>query len=615
MPIDERPQLSAGKVKRTIFSARALAETAALVITLYGALLRIDVLSARYGPLDGPAWAQALERAAVPAARALRPSSFPWGHIDHPYVGGDPLNYLALARDMRSFYQANVREPVFPAVTRGFLVLLGGRDVAVSFASAAASVLAIYVTYLLGTAAFSPIVGLLAAFWLAIERDVISWSPDGWRDDTFMLVVTLAAWRLVRLRQDPGRAPAIWAGVAAAAATLTRVTALTFVVPALCWIVVEAPRTERGLRVRASVLACAVTLLLVGPYLASCAMEFGDPFYAINYHTRYYRSAEGRPLDESVSAFDYAKDELLRRPVAGIDKAAIGLVVWPFSVKWKGFWEWSPTLQRILPWCSIAGLLLWIWRPDGRLLLVILYSSVVPYAVTWNVGGGGEWRFTQHAYPIYLLAAGFAIVQGCVWLVQALERRIVWDKQLSRRVMMTAGLTAAIALAWVGLQKLPFMVTRESLVDGDAVTIPTGGRDSAYFVSGWSSPQIGETVNVRAALGEIATVRLPLPGNKDYWLTLRMDPAETDDLSMQPRVSVFFNGQAVSQIRLGRDPARMGSYRLRIPHDLAGRTFNRLDLVASHTVAAHEAGPRFSWLPAETRVAFRLWYVRLEPVS
>src|SRR4029453_811525 len=286
---------------------------------------------------------QALERAAVPAVRALRPSSFPWGHIDHPYVGGDPLNYLALARDMRSFYTASGREPVFPGVTRGFLVLLGGRDVAVSFASAAASVLAIYVTYLLGTAAFSPIVGLLAAFWLAIERDVISWSPDRWRDDTFMLVVTLAAWRLVRLRQDPGRAPAIWAGVAAAAATLTRITALTFVVPALCWIVVEAPRPERGLRVRASVLACAVTLLLVGPYLASCAMEFGDPFYAINYHTRYYRSAEGRPLDESVSAFDYAKEDLLRRPVAGIDKAAIGLVVWPFSVKWKGFWEWSPT--------------------------------------------------------------------------------------------------------------------------------------------------------------------------------------------------------------------------------------------------------------------------------
>ena len=584
-----------------------LTETAALVITVYAALLRIDVLSARYGPLDGPRWAQTLERVSVPVARALRPASFPWGHIDNPYVGGDPINYLGLARDMHSFYEANVREPLFPALTRVFLWLLGGRAVAVSFASAAASVLAVYATYRLGSAAFSPIVGLLAALWLAIERDVISWSPDGWRDDTFMLVVTVAAWRLVRLRQDPGRVTGIWAGVASAAACLTRITALTFIVPALVWMAVDAPRAERPSRLRASVLALAVAALIVAPYLLNCAMQFGDPFYAINYHTRYYRSAEGRPLDESVTALDYARDQLLHRPVAGLDKAAIGLVVWPFSVKWKGFWEWSPTLERVLPWCAMAGLLLWVWRPDGRLLLLILYSSLVPYAVTWNVGGGGEWRFTQHVYPIYLVAAGCAIVQGCLWLIEAYQHRLVWDRSVARRVRISAALTAVIVVAWLGLQRLPFLVAREALVDGDAVTIPTGGRDAAYFVAGWSPPQIGETVNVRAALDEIATVRLPLPGNRDYWLTLRMDPAETDDVSMQPRLRVFLNGQAVSQLRLGRDPARMGSYRLRIPRDLANRTFNRLDLVASHTVAARDAGPRFSWLPADTRVAFRLW--------
>ena len=48
----------------------------------------------------------------VPVAR-LHPSPFRWYHVDKPYVGGDPINYLKFAREMRSFYQAHVREPSF----------------------------------------------------------------------------------------------------------------------------------------------------------------------------------------------------------------------------------------------------------------------------------------------------------------------------------------------------------------------------------------------------------------------------------------------------------------------------------------------------------------------
>ena len=611
MSLDRQPPHA--RRPRRLPSTRVLVETAALLITVYGALLRMDVLSARYGPLDGPPWARALERITVPIARALRPATFSWTHIETPYVGGDPVNYLALARDMTNFYQPNVREPMFLATTKVFLKLLGRRDVAVSFASAAASAVAVYATYLLGTTAFSPVVGLLAALLLAIERDVVSWSPDGWRDDTFMLFVTLAAWRLVRLRQDPGRATAIWAGVASAAACLTRITALTFVLPAFVWIAVATTREDRKRRAPASALALAVCALLVTPYLVSCAIEFGDPLYAINYHTRYYRSAEQQPLDESVSALDYAADKLLRRPVAGLDKATIGLFVWPFSVKWKGFSDWLPALGQILSWFSMGGLLLWLWRPDGRLLLLILYSSIVPYALTWNVGGGGEWRFTEHAYPIYLTAASFAIVWGAQWFVRACRGRLVWDHDVARRLATAGVMIASLVLAWAGLQKLPYFVAREALAGGDAVTITAGGRDSAYFISGWSRPEVGETVSVRASLGDIATIRVPLPADTDYWLTLRMDPAETTNPAMQPRLTVFINGRRLSDLSLTRNPVRMGAYRLRIPRDAASRTFSRLDLVPSHTVPAGNAGVPFSWLPAEAPVAFRLWYVRLEP--
>ena len=45
----------------------------------------------------------------------------------------------------------------------------------------------------------------------------------------------------------------------------------------------------------------------------------------------------------------------------------------------------------------------------GRFLLLLLALSVVPYAFTWHIDGGGEWRFTMLAYPIYLIAAALAI--------------------------------------------------------------------------------------------------------------------------------------------------------------------------------------------------------------
>jgi hypothetical protein len=52
-------------------------------------------------------------------------------------------------------------------------------------------------------------------------------------------------------------------------------------------------------------------------------------------------------------------------------------------------------------------MLMWFLDRTGRFLLLML--SVVPYAFTWHINGGGEWRFTMLAYPIYLIASAYAI--------------------------------------------------------------------------------------------------------------------------------------------------------------------------------------------------------------
>jgi hypothetical protein len=42
----------------------------------------------------------------------------------------------------------------------------------------------------------------------------------------------------------------------------------------------------------------------------------------------------------------------------------------------------------------------------------VLPASLVPYAFTWQIPGGAEWRFTMHAYPFCFIAACAMVAAG-----------------------------------------------------------------------------------------------------------------------------------------------------------------------------------------------------------
>ena len=565
-----------------------------------------------YGGDRQPAWGQALERQLVPVARALRPATVAWHTIPNPYVGGDPINYIRYAREMRHFYQAHVREPVFLAITKTFLWLTGGRDIAVSYASVFGGTLAIFSTFLLGATAYHRVVGLAAAFALAIELQAINWSADGWRDDTFMLFVTLSAWSFLRLQREPSARAGVIAGLATAAASLTRISALSFIVPAWLWLAVTAPRGTRESAWKAIGVSALVWTVLVGPYLGNCWRVFGDPLYAINYHARYYRYAEGLALDESVGALEYAGSKLASRPISTLDTAAQGLFTVPFENKWKGWQNWNGAIGPVMKVFGAFGTIAALWSPHGRLLVLILLTSLIPYALTWSLGGGGEWRFTQHVYPLYLVFA-CAAISWTVAAVRDLVRRQRTVRVTRRHVTRAAALATAAILAWGAFTFSPLLVAREALAAGDAVSITAGDRDAWFFDGKWSKPIDYGNVAVRVAEADVVAIRLPL-ADAAYVLTLRMDPPLTADGSRQPKLTVFLNRRQLGEITLARDPARMGNYRLHVPKE-AVKALSRLEILASHLVPAAEAGVPFESLAADTPVAFRLWYVRLEPMK
>jgi hypothetical protein len=585
----------------------------AFLIIAFGSLLRLDAFVQKYGPLEHPGWARVLTRGVAPLAVHLRPAFFTWRPETRPYLGGDPINYLRYAREMTSFYQPHVREPIFLALTRLSLWLLDGQDQGLSFASALGSVLTIAGVCLLGATLGSPLVGLGAALVVATEFELITWAPDGWRDDTFMAAVVFAAWAFLRFGRAPSFANALLLGGATGVACLTRITALSFVLPGLAWVVIDGPRQERLLRGRLTAVAAVVSAAIVAPYLLSCAIATGDPLYAVNYHTGYYRYGEGLPWQQPMSAAEYVRAKLAARPLATLDVATTGIFVQPFTTKWNGIDPWVPGLAAALRWSSLVGLLMLLFSSRGRLLLVLLVTSLVPYAVTWNVAGGGEWRFTMHAYPLFLVAAFYGLERmaraaAAVWsLGRRGTSRAADLAALARAARPVAIVLAVLANLVAGYLLMPSLVVREAIAHGDDASIETGGRDFTFFDAGWSEPH-RDGVIVRVSRAARATVEIPLPFRRAYEVVLRMDPVAPD---RQARVTVLLNRHLLAIVRLGSSPERMGSYRLRLPESEVVVGPNALTLVPDTTVPASSLGPRFAWLDPRDQLGVRLWYVRV----
>ena len=597
---------------------RALPIAAALLITLYGGLLRLDAFAGKYPKLDHPGWARVLVDHIAPLGAALRPSSIVWKPEAQPYIGGDPITYLSYARQMRGFFDADVREPVFRALTRGWLWALDDQDAAVSFASLTGSTLVIFATYLLGSVLWSTGAGLLAALLVAIEHEMVTWGPDGWRDDTFTATVIFAAWALIRLYKRPSTRNAMLAGGVCGIACLTRITALSFVVPGLAWLVVaaapegfaaSAQYPARKQRVKLVAIAIGVCVLVLGPYLLNCAVAFGDPLYAINYHTSYYRHAEGEKVADSISAAEYVTKKFSERPIGTLDTAFEGLFLQPFIEKWRGFAPWFGRFESLLRALALLGLAVCALFSSGRLMLLLLVTSLIPYMVTWNIGGGSEWRFTMHAYPFYLVALCCVLVDAIPaarWL--RAHGTTIGRAEAIRFGVAAAAIALIAALGTTAYFFLPWLVVREAIARGDSTSIETGRRDAVFYRDGWT-PVHREGIVVRVSRDR-GVVHIPMVAGRNYDIVLRMDPV---DPSAAQRVSVLFNGHFVSRPNLLWDPTRVGSYRIPIRADMV-MAANRLTIIAEPLVTAGSAGPRFAWLDAGERIGVRFWYVRVLPL-
>ncbi len=556
----------------------------------YAGLLRLDALFDSYGPYEQPSWLAAIQPSVNAAAATITPN-WRWRRDPTPYEGGDPINYLRFAREMRNFYAAHVREPMFPAMTRVGLTLTGNADVGISLTSIFFGLATIVATYALGATVASPAAGLAAAAMLAIDHSAVYWSIGGWRDELFAFFAVSSVWAWMRLAAVPNTAHAVRVGVFGGGACLTRITSVALLAPAALWLI-----ATRGSDVRRKVLiASGISAALVAPFVINCIIATGDPLYSINHHTDFYLKRENAPEIKPMSAIDYSLGKFAFRPVAATDNAVRGIFVYPFANKWVGLNRWYPGLGTLLACFAIGGLVAWLWRPRERLLLFTFLVSLVPFSMTWTVRGGAEWRLTLFAYSFYLVAAFWLVDKG-VRLVLALVRdreSKPWSGlQRVQVIRTTIVLAVLLGIAAVWPYLVPYAAARESLIHGDPAMIRAGQRDLWFFADGWSDAVAEGNVTTRSAIKPTAALRIVLPETRQYDLLFRMDPV-VPLAEKLPTVRIAIDEHALADLPLTYNPERVSEYRLTIPAGLVSAGIHRLVM--------------------QSDSSFRLWYVLITP--
>jgi hypothetical protein len=407
---------------------------------------------------------------------------------------------------------------------------------------------------------------------------LISIGVDGWRDDTFMFLVLMFCYAMLRLFRKASFGNALFAAVLGGLVCLTRMTSFSFIVPSYLYVLLAGKEPLFKTRFKFVALSVAMFVIVIAPFLINCAIVYGDPLFSVNDNTKFYRSRENIPEAETPQTVaTYLTKKLIERPFKFIDTGFEGLTRYPFLNKWKGFIYISPLLSKFLAACAVIGTLLLLFSSHGRLILLLLLSSLIPYAFTYEIAGGNEWRFTMHAYPFYLIAGSLFLTA----VIGALLAQNTWplfsDRPFSKRVaaVTTFILLNILIAGWFLFNQSNFLRKEEAVMADESILIQSGNRDSKFFGPGWYKPVQSEGEELRITKGAEAVLSVPLKRAKEYNLILRANPVF--DKPLKPSIiSVSVNSQPVGKFEV-KEPVKT-AYVFRLPENSLKDGINKISL-------------------------------------
>lgn len=388
----------------------------------------------------------------------------------------DAQGYRELAEKMKffsasGFYSAQfgIREPFFISAANLFFMLTGPSDTHLRMVSSIFSLVVVYLTYRIGREWFNEATALIAAFIMAVHPYVIALSSRGLREELFTTLLLLFIYYGHIKTSLSSRSRAVTCGVIAGCLLLTRVECLPLLILTLAGYLLIL-RRQWTARMAAAVLV--IGMMLVLPHLYNTYKRFGNPFYAINQHTRFYANIEfagqpGFPTTEQIAKegwytgpritpFEYYfKHHTLGQVVT---RSTMGLATITFAMpgsfaagkgnlrrvthsieKLKNNFSMHQLLESLQLFFSIiarnpvqylmavgmilsllAGAVLCIWN---RQWIVFAYVIVFQIQTSFIASLGIEDRLAVHVYPVIALCCAYAVASCSRYAMRFLRRK------------------------------------------------------------------------------------------------------------------------------------------------------------------------------------------------
>ncbi len=361
------------------------------------------------------------------------------------------------------FYSASFgeREPLYPAVVRLALRLLGDSDLSLRLLTLALSIGVVYLTFRLGQALFGFGGGLGAGMLLALSVPAVIESGRGLRVELETLLLVGCAWLLFGPRGSLSWLRGLLAGLLVGALLLTRfpyaLALLLLFVASMWWHRASGWKAWRPLLV-----GMAIAGVLVAPHRIALALRHGDTGYDVHRTLRWIANQEfqGRPGFPS-------SEEVMRDPYAGprmtLGQYYLGLHT-PWEVAWRsvrglgravlnlspvGYVEevqavlglpvrWVDPLVAVL---GVIGLGVLAGRQDTRWIPFVLLLSLIHVAFFSDLGlPDYRFRMILQAIPFFavgviaggrwVLARGVALLPGrsASWAARAMSAPLLTGK-------------------------------------------------------------------------------------------------------------------------------------------------------------------------------------------
>ncbi len=254
----------------------------------------------------------------------------------------DFSGYLQYAKESTG-YATMFREPLFIWILQlaGFL---GGEinPVMQRLTSVAMGIGAVASIFYLCLRHLNIIVAVIASALYAGQEYLVYTATRGLREDSIVLTTILfiaISWHHLR-GTVTWRSLTVW-GLFGAICSLLRISSLTFAIAIIILVgIFRFFRDIKPWRARARwALPVALTVGLMAPYLVHCYQQYGDPFFIVKYHVRFYANQEfGGKHPDFPTREEIAKDSYAGAPMSGGDYI-FGYHKMPEIIQrsWRGF--------------------------------------------------------------------------------------------------------------------------------------------------------------------------------------------------------------------------------------------------------------------------------------